>query len=60
MTLSLELITSRFLKKKRFYAFAQVFITISKYSVRFDFGRLFHNVMTSCMFMTSCNDIIHE
>jgi len=40
--------------------FAQVFVTISKYSVRFDVERLSHNVMMSCMPMTSFGDVINE
>jgi len=35
MTSSFNLMTSRFFVKKRIFTFAQVFITIFEYSVRF-------------------------
>jgi len=50
---SFELMTSLFYMKTILFI-AQMFIAISKYSVRFDLLRLFHIIFTSC------NDVIHE
>jgi len=47
------------MKKKRFFSFAQVFITISKYSECFYVKGYFIYVMTSCMPMASFGDVIH-